>query len=472
MHTVCRSGVGVILVSAALAMAACSSGPGTSAVGSTASGSAAATLAPGGPGGTSSLPAPQRPAYLVYWDQNEEVDFLSMPSGATGVLMPAWDLNGQMCVLPGPSGRFVGGYDPTLPSQNNPGGLLPYKQPPIGEELDRANGSFSGQTLYVPGPYKYPGETIGGDTPRAPDGSFNSASTYTGCVFDQHGNLFADDLATAQGSFPPPNDGRLVEWFAPSYTQSCVVSGPASGGAGAHHADGTGGFSQPGMLAMADNGDVLLPQVGSQSVVRIDHNSFPTGPSACPGGSYPTGALKTSVFFQGNGTTLPFPAGIAKDPTCDCFAISSFYGNPSIIWVDQNGVPVPGHVTIPGQTLAQLGQDPAGYNPFGLAFAPDGTLYFVDIHIVCQDNQLTNCGPGSYQGRVMKVTFTRGVPSTPSPVAGGFDFPTSVTVCVPAHQNCPYPTGAIARPSSGPSENPEHGQGPRTTAPAVSGFGH
>jgi hypothetical protein len=428
-------------------------------------------LAKNAKGGTNALPASQRPAYLVYWDQNEEVDFLSMPSGTLGVLMPPWDLNGQVCVLPDSSGRFVGGYDPTLPSQNNPGGLLPYKQPPIGEELDEPNGAFSGQTLYVPGPYKLPGQTIGGDSPRAPDGSFNSASTYTGCVFDRHGDVLADDIGTAQGSFPVPANGRLVEWFAPSYRQACVVTGPTSGGTGPHHVDGTGGLEQPGMLALADNGDILLPQAGSQSVLRVDKSSLPASPSACPGGQYPPGALKTSVFFQGNSTTLPFPAGIARDPTCNCFAISSFFGNPSISWVNSSGKPIPNHATVPGETVAQLGQVPNGVNPFGLAFAPDGTLYFVDIHIVCKNNELTNCGPGDYQGRVMKVSFAGGQASPGTEVMGGFDFPTSVTVCLPAHQNCPYPTGPITRPSSGPSENPEHGQGPSTTAPAVAGFG-
>ena len=446
----------------AFTLAACSTS-GSSTTTSAATGTAA---------GTRGLPTSQRPSYLVYWDQNEEVDFLSMPSGAKGVLMPAWDLNGQMCVLPDHSARFVGGYDPTGPNQDNVGSLLPYKQPPIGEELDRADGSFSGQTLYLPGPFKFAGESIGGDSPRSSDGSFNSTSTYTGCVFDQHGNLLADDLGTAQGSFPPPQDGRLVEWFAPAYTQGCVVTGPTSGGVGAHHVDGAGGLSQPGMLALADNGDVLLPQAGSQSVLRIDHTSLPVSAADCTGGLYAPGRLKTSVFFQGDGTTLPFPAGIAKDPTCNCFAISTFFGNPSIIWVSQTGTPVPGHATIPGETLAQLGQDPTGFNPFGMAFAPDGTLYFVDIHITCQNNQLSNCGPTNYEGRVMRVTFSNGVPSTPQTVLGGFDFPTSVTVCVPAHQNCPYPRRAIVRPSSGPTENPEHGQGPYTTAPAHAGFGH
>ena len=457
-------GLLTLFVLVAATLAACSS----SSTSATTSTTASAT----GGGGTAALAAAKRPAYLVYWDQNEEVDFLSMPSHTMGILMPPWDLNGQVCILPDNSGRFVGGYDPTQPGQDNVGSVLPYKQPPIGEELDRPNGSFSGQTLYVPGPYKYPGMTIGGDSPAAAKGSYNANSTYTGCVFAQHGNLLADDIATAQGSFPPPSDGRLVEWFAPSYRQYCIVSGPTAGGVGPHHVDGTGGISQPGMLTTADNGDVLMPEAGTQQVVRIDQASLPASAADCPGGVYPTGKLKTSVFFQGNSTTMPFPAGIAKDPTCDCFAISSYFGNPSILWVGQEGAPVPGHATIPGETIDQLGQNPNGYNPFGMAFAPDGTLYFVDIHITCQNNQLSNCGPASYGGRVMRVTFADGQPSTPATIIGGFDFPTSVTVCVPAMENCPYPEGPIKAPSSGPSENPEHGQGPYTTAPATAGFGH
>ncbi len=127
---------------------------------------------------------------------------------------------------------------------------------------------------------------------------------------------------------------------------------------------------------------------------------------------------------------------------------------------------------MPGETLAQLGQNPDGYNPFGLAFAPDGTLYFVDIHITCKDNQIGNgCGPADYGGRVMKVTFSGGRPSTPTVIHAGFDFPTSVTVCVPAHQVCPYPTGKIVAPASGPSENDAPARGPASDKPATAGFG-
>src|SRR6516165_12275536 len=152
-----------------------------------------ASIAALGAGATSSG-VTGKPGYLVYWDQNEEVDFLSMPSGLQGQLLPAWDLNGQVCVLPG--GRFVGGYDPTLPGQHNLGGQKPYKQPPDGEELQDPNGAFSGQTLYVPGKYKMRGETIGSDSPPTADGVYNNNQTYTGCAVDRHDNVFATDIAT------------------------------------------------------------------------------------------------------------------------------------------------------------------------------------------------------------------------------------------------------------------------------------
>ena len=418
-------------------------------------GSAAPAAAPGDKG---------RPGYLVYWDQNEEVDFLSMPKGVQGHLLPAWDLNGQMCVLPG--GRFVGGYDPTLPGQHNLGGLKPYKQPADGEELDRPNGSFSGQDLYVPGPYKLRGQSVGGDSPPSANGVFNNNQTYTGCAVDSRHNVFGADIATAQGDFPPPSSGRLVEWFAPSYKSYCIVYGPTTGGVGPHHVDGTGGLAQPGTMAVAPNDDLLVPTVGSGSVLRFAHASLPATAAQCPGGVYPRDKVQVSAFVKG----LSFPAGIAKDPTCGCYAISSYIGNPSIIWVSASGSPEPGRGSVPGTTVADLGKSPDQYNPFGMAFAPDGTLYFVDIHIACS-GPLTGCGPASYGGRVMRVTFANGQPSAPTTVAGGFDFPTSVTVCVPAHGRCPYPSGRIVAPLSGPSENPAPARGPAVGTQATPGFG-
>ena len=195
----------VACLAALVAGVASSASPGAPA-GAAASASTPGSTVPKTAGGVHGTPG-----YLVYWDQNEEVDFLSMPSGTQGQLLRAWDLNGQVCVLPG--GRFVGGYDPTLPNQDNLGSAKPYKQPADGEELDEPNGSFSGETLYVPGPYKMPGQSVGQDSPPTANGVFNNNSTYTGCALDKHANVFGTDIATAQGDYPPAEQrapGRVV----------------------------------------------------------------------------------------------------------------------------------------------------------------------------------------------------------------------------------------------------------------------
>ena len=197
-------------------------------------------------------------AVYVYWDQDEEQEYVVPPSNQVHVLMTPWDPNGQMCLLPDNSGRFVVGYDPTNPDDqgSNPGSQLKFKDPPIGEELVNRDGTFSGTTYYVPGPYKNiekgggssKNPDVGGDVP--PDASdhdnFNPNGTYTGCAFDRAGNLYATDIATAQGDFPPPDSGRLVKWFAPDYRQSCILLGPTAGGVGSHHVDGTGGLRRAG----------------------------------------------------------------------------------------------------------------------------------------------------------------------------------------------------------------------------------
>jgi LPXTG-motif cell wall-anchored protein len=382
--------------------------------------------------------------YAVFWDENEEEDFWLSSGGALGRLVGPWDPNGQLCVVPDGSGRFVVGYNPTLASQNNPGSLLPVKQPPVGEAMYDHRGDFTGQTLFVPGPFKLPGQSVGGDIPpdAAGGGAFNNNGTMTGCAFDQRGDLFAVDLGTAQGQFPPPDDGRLIEWFAPRYTSFCVVDGPTAGGIGPHHVDGHGGLRQPGDLAVDPaTGDLLVPEAGSPTgglggrVLRIDHHSLPRGPSDCgPAGLYPPHQLRVSTFVQGNAAVLPFPQGIARDPSCGCWAVSTVIGNPSVVWFRDNGTPV--GRSLRGEDLAHVGQDPLGWNPFGIAFGPDGTLFLVDIHVVCSA-PLVNCGPASKAGRVLRFTFHDRVANPPTELASGLDFPTSITVCVPGLQTCP-----------------------------------
>lgn len=429
-----RNGIALVMA-LALLVTACSSG--SSSGSSKDSGAASASAS------SSAKGRPAQRGYFVYWDQNEEQRFLASATQKRGQLIPPWDPNGQLCLLHDGSGRFVVGYNPTLPGQHNPGGKRPSKDPPVGEALYNRSGTFTGTVLFTPGRYKLKGQKRGTDIPPDPDAAFNSNGTMTGCAVDAKNNVLATDLGTAQGQYPSPDDGRLIEWFAPKYDTFCIVDGPTMGGDGPHHVDGHGGLRQPGTLAIAPNGDLLLPEAGYQAtpapsgrVLRISQASLPKAAADCgPDGLYPADRLQTSTFFQGSLQMLPFPLGIARDPTCECWAIASTIGDPAIAWVDDAGQLLANHPTIPGGSIANIGKDPNGYNPFGLAFAPDGTLYFVDIHIECKPGgsaAALDCGPASKGGRELKVTFTGGQPSAPTPIDSGLDFPTSVTVCVPS----------------------------------------
>src|SRR5581483_1884053 len=224
------------------------------------------------------------------------------PTGDIGqgkkALIRPWDPNGQLCLVPGNSGQFVTGYNPTPPDQTETDGRFqPYKQPPTGEALWDRNGNWTGKNFYVPGPYafnpgthKVVGKSVGGDDPQDAAGSFHTDATYTGCAFNSKKVLFAADIGTAQGDFPPPDDGRIIEWFPPSYTSYCILFGPTSGGHGAHHVAGTGGLREPAAGAMAvdahDNLLVPLPFANGNPpgmVAKVDAATIPKSAAACPG---------------------------------------------------------------------------------------------------------------------------------------------------------------------------------------------
>jgi hypothetical protein len=356
--------------------------------------------------------------------------------GQVKQLVLPWDPNGQMCIFPDHSGRFAIGYNPTLPSQDNPGGacpggggacLKPLHNPPVGEAVwDRHGNSTPDQTISVPGPYALPGSTIGGDIPPQnggtwQSGAYNNDGSYTGCAFDHAKHFFAVDLGTAQGQIPVPDDGRLIEWFPPDYTSYCIIYGPDTRGDGPHHVDGSGGLKDPGMLAVS-HGDVYVPETGAGRVLRFPHQILPRTAADCGPDFVLTPRPQPEVFIQDS--LLPLPAGIARDPTTHGWAVSNILGNPAVAWFNEDGSPNP-----------RKGPLPTGpYNPYGIAVAPGGTLYFADIHIVCD---ASGCGPGNKTGAVFNVTFRHGVPGTPHTIATGLNFPTSVTVC--RGPRCPTP---------------------------------
>jgi hypothetical protein len=176
-------------------------------------------------------------------------------------------------------------------------------------------------------------------------------------------------------------------------------------------------------------------------VLRFDHASLPRSARDCgPDGLYPASKLRSATFIQGSLSLLPFPQSIAHDAACDCWAVASTIGDPAVAFFDEHGAPLPSMGAVHGETIQNVGADPNGINPFGIAFAPDGTLYIVDIHIRCRA-PLTGCGPAPNGGRVLRVSYDHGRPGPAVTVAGGYNFPTSVTVCVPQRRRCPTPAG-------------------------------
>lgn len=447
---------------------------------------ATATRAPTSPPAPTATPttAPS-PAAFVYWDQNEEEDAL-LPNGALAQLVPPWDPNGQMCIFPsgfGPSGGggFVVGYNPTLPNQHNLGSLKPYKNPPVGEAVWDRHGNFTGQVIYVPGPYALPGLSTGGDIPPDPNrtfctngtttgscttdadcpagacsGTFNDNGSFTGCAFDSKGHLFGADIGQAQGMTASPDQGRIVEWFPPDYTSFCIILGPTQGGdpAGMHHVNGTGGLKNPGMLAVDPEDNLYIPESGASRVIRVDHTVIPSNAQECGADGLLDPPVPFTQFIK-NAAVIA-PAGIARDPSCStdtssCWAVtnvtSAAFGGNAVFWFDGMG-----------HLLNTKGPIPrGGFSPFGVAVSPSGDVFFVDIALTCGTD---GCGTVDGGGGIFKVSFTNGKPSTPVRIIGGLNFPTSVTVCDASTQVCPEPASEatpIQQPTPGSTATPSQG---------------
>jgi len=397
----------------------------------------------------------------VYWDHTEEEDVYVNPTGTSWQrIIPPWDANGQLCVFPDGSGRFAVGYNPTGADQREvgPGRFKPRKSPPVGEAVYDKTGNFTGQTLYVPGPYAFPGQTPTGDTPPDSRGSYNNDGTMTGCTFGSSGNFFAVDLATAQGNYPPDDDGRLIEWFAPDYTQVCIVYGPTRGG-GLHHVDGHGGLQQPGLMAHDDQGNIYVTVDEADSVtmqpkgkvLRFAESDLPANPAQCPGQNgnqtnYHVAAPTT--FIDAATFGLPFPQGIARDPVCKCWAVDSvFLSATAVEWFDGNGLPVPPSVHLPISALGGPLSNPE-VNPLGMAFDPQGDLFMMDLRLAVHAGSIASggfsVGPNDAAGRVLKFTFTGPVANVPTEIFTGGYYSLSVTTCVPSRQVCPFPATSSA----------------------------
>jgi hypothetical protein len=197
------------------------------------------------------------------------------------------------------------------------------------------------------------------------------------------------------------------------------------------------------------------PQIGGE-VVEFASSSLPTSAAQCPASNenMPVAPVQSKVLINTTANNQPTPQGIARDPVCRCWAVSSVLVGDAVAWYHDDGTPNLARPPVPPSPPPPVstGNTTAGYTPYGFAFAPDGTLYFADIHITCvsppsegNPSSALGCGPANNQGQLMKVVFSPvgSVPSIPVAVnTKPLNFPVSVTACTPsATRVCPAPPG-------------------------------
>ena len=172
-----------------------------------------------------------KPGYLVYWDQNEEEDFVSMPSGTQGQLLPAWDPNGQMCLLP--DGRFVVRLRPHAARASTTWAApSPTSSPPTARSSTSPTARSAGRPCTCPGPTRCRARASAATRPRLPTACSTTTRPTPGAPSTRPATCSATTSPRPRATTRRPSSGRLVEWFAPNYTTYCIVYGPTSGGYG------------------------------------------------------------------------------------------------------------------------------------------------------------------------------------------------------------------------------------------------
>jgi len=180
--------------------------------------------------------------------------------------------------------------------------------------------NFTGQTIFVPARTPTPGQPSAATfTGPGHGNTFNDNGTYTGCVFDSRGNLFAVDIVRRKGSsrrltMAPDRVVRRHELH-----DLLLLFGPTMGGdAGTgHHVDGSGGLRDPGTLARDDADNIYVPRgaldpatgqlPGFGRVLEFLRSSFPADASRSRAFEHAAGPVSVQVFIQGSRRRNPSP---------------------------------------------------------------------------------------------------------------------------------------------------------------------
>jgi hypothetical protein len=293
------------------------------------------------------------------------------------------DINGQICLLPDGSNRFVAGEDTGQPS------------PPPGWGVFEPEGTQVGKltaTYFVVGAEPF------------------------GCAVDPEGRLFTSEVGNQASGEP---NGQLIMWFPP-YDRFPGPPGayPDTDERSTNFCKIATDLGTAGSVAVDTAGRVYVASARGFAVHRFSP-PFPTSPDAAGGcgaadglGSPLADQVTRDVFVMGGGTFT----GVVRAPGGGWFIGSVFTG--TIGEYDANGILLRTVVEAPpGETGLPLSVG----HPQGLAVDCRGDLYYADLQLRVSGTNAIGPGPN---GKVRRVPFdTCGSPGAPEIVREGLAFP-------------------------------------------------
>jgi len=303
------------------------------------------------------------------------------------------DINGQVCILPDGSGRFVAGEDTGQPERMPGWGIFELEGETVGELEAREVGRLV-PTYQTEGPENY------------------------GCGVLSDGRIVTTDIGN-QATGPPT--GQLIVWFPPFDTDEvpfCKIEVT---------------LPTPGGIHVVDDVVYLaLARPPGNGIVRYD-------------GPFPTSADAAGGCGRVDGTGAPLADGVHKEsfipadehvatpnavvgaPDGGVYVSSAFTG--VLAEYDDSGRFVRTLVTPPAGE--QLGVEPYSTGaPFGMGVDPaTGSLYWADLAIGITDD----IGPIDGAGTVRRIAFdASGNPGPVETMDEGLDFPDGIGIYVPA----------------------------------------
>ncbi len=303
------------------------------------------------------------------------------------------DVNGQVCVLPDGSGRFVAGEDTGQPERTPGWGIFELEGVAVGE-LEAREVARLVPTYQTEGPENY------------------------GCGVLSDGRIVTTDIGN-QVTGPPT--GQLIVWFPPFDSEEvpyCKIDVA---------------LPTPGGIHVVD--DVVYLAVArppGNGIVRYE-GPFPSSPEAAGGCGRVDGSGAPLADEAHKGPFIPAdehvvtPNAVVGAPGGGFYVSSAFTG--VLAEYDDSGRFVRTLVTPPEGE--QLGTEPYSTGaPFGMGVDPTtGSLYWADLAIGITDS----IGPIDGAGTVRRITFdAEGNPRPAETLDEGLDFPDGIGIYLPA----------------------------------------